>query len=202
VAIVVIGRRGAGQLSLGSDTWVAHHEVPGRFVGDVPEGDDPLVHARVECHSGTRCGGDCLMCGHLAAWWRTERGLRIECRFSDHDPIARFMTPVGRVPTIGRERLAAEAAALMAVRGGDHLLVTDGGALAGVVTAADLVGSGDARVEARMSPDVVAIDATATLGEAVAALQALDLSCLPVVSERVVAGLVTREDLRKIGVDL
>jgi CBS domain-containing protein len=202
VAVVVIGRRGAGQLSLGSDALVAHHEVAGRLVGEVPAGEEPLVHARVECHAGTRCGGDCLMCGQLAAWWRVADGLRVECRFSDGDPITRVMTPIAHVPTIGRDRLLAEAAALMATRDVDHLLVTDGRALTGVLAAADLIGPGDALVAARMSRDAVAIDATATLGEAVAVLRALGIGCLPVVSERVVAGWVTRAELQRIGVEL
>ena len=66
------------------------------------------------------------------------------------------------------------------------------------MTAADLARPGTLREV--MSQEVMAIEPSATLGEAAAAMAALGIGCLPVVSERLVAGIVTLGDLRRFGV--
>jgi CBS domain-containing protein len=110
------------------------------------------------------------------------------------------MTPVSRLAIVRAEQPVSEAAELLRARGVKHLLVSDGQALVGVISAADLADrSSKAKVGEQMCRDVIAVDVTATLGEAVAAMRGLDIGCLPVVSERVVAGLLERENLARIG---
>ncbi|HSN33978.1 MAG TPA: CBS domain-containing protein, partial [Ideonella sp.] len=52
---------------------------------------------------------------------------------------------------------------------------------------------------ARMASTVYAVEPTATLGEAAAAMKALSVGCLPVVERDRPVGVVTRGDLRRAG---
>jgi CBS domain-containing protein len=194
MALHVIGRR--GQLSLG----VAHFDVLSHASGQLGQGEDPLLSSHVRCRvAGERLGGDCLTCGHLVAWRADAKGaMEVDCSFCDSDFVTMCMTPASRLVTIDGGRDASEARALLEETGKKRLIVTDHDALAGIVAAVDLGREG--RVSDLMSREVIAIEPTATLGEAAAALRALAIGCLPVVSDRVVAGLLTRGDLRRIGV--
>jgi CBS domain-containing protein len=51
-----------------------------------------------------------------------------------------------------------------------------------------------------MTRDVLAIHPEATLGEAVAAMRAFQIDCLPVVDRDLLVGALTRGDLRRAGV--
>ncbi|MCU1283391.1 MAG: domain containing protein [bacterium] len=83
-----------------------------------------------------------------------------------------------------------------------HLFVVDSGKLVGVLCRCDLYPEPDPHegVAARMASDVYALDPTATLGEAAAAMKSLHVGCLPVVRRDRPVGLVTRGDLRRAGV--
>jgi CBS domain-containing protein len=83
-----------------------------------------------------------------------------------------------------------------------HLFVTNGGRLVGVLCRCDLYPEPDPHdpVAARMSSNVYALPPTATLGEAAAAMSALEVGCLPVVRDDVPVGVITRGDLRRAGV--
>jgi CBS domain-containing protein len=83
-----------------------------------------------------------------------------------------------------------------------RLLVLDGSELVGVVSRRDLAGSGDCPVSQVMGPEVFAIDASAQLGEAAAAFEALNIGCLPVVREGRLVGVLTQGDLRRAGLRL
>ena len=86
-------------------------------------------------------------------------------------------------------------------RGVRHLFVVEGGRLVGVLCRCDLYPEPDAYegVAARMASTVYALDATATLGEAAAAMKALSVGCLPVIERDRLVGVVTRGDLRRAG---
>jgi len=83
-----------------------------------------------------------------------------------------------------------------------HLFVTTGGRLVGVLCRCDLYPEPEPHdaVAARMSSNVYALDPTATLGEAAAAMSTLAVGCLPVVRDDVAVGVITRGDLRRAGV--
>jgi CBS domain-containing protein len=83
-----------------------------------------------------------------------------------------------------------------------HLFVVDHSKLVGVLCRCDLYPEPEEHegVAARMASDVYALDATATLGEAAAAMKSLHVGCLPVMERDRPVGLVTRGDLRRAGV--
>ncbi len=197
MALHLIGRR--GQLSLGVQRFAVRSEALGQLRHG-EEGEDPLIRARVHCQlAGERLGGDCLTCGHLIGWRADSQGkMVVECCFRDSDFVTLCMTPASRLVTIDAGRDVVEARQLLEQHGKKRLLVTAREALVGIVALSDLRREG--RVGEVMSREVIAIEPTATLGEAAAALRALAIGCLPVVSERVVAGLLTRGDLRRLGI--
>src|SRR2546423_2442883 len=83
-----------------------------------------------------------------------------------------------------------------------HLFVVDNSQLVGVLCRCDLYPEPEEHegVAARMASNVYALDATATLGEAAAAMKSLHVGCLPVMQRDRPVGLVTRGDLRRAGV--
>jgi CBS domain-containing protein len=83
-----------------------------------------------------------------------------------------------------------------------HLFVVDHSKLVGVLCRCDLYPEPEEHegVAARMASDVYALDSTATLGEAAAAMKSLHVGCLPVMQHDRPVGLVTRGDLRRAGV--
>lgn len=96
---------------------------------------------------------------------------------------------------------ADERARALGVR---HLFVTDGDELVGVMCRCDLYPEPDPHeaVANRMTSRIYALEPTATLGEAAAAMASLGVGCLPVVQrdrDRPI-GVVTRGDLRRAGV--
>ncbi|HEX9103441.1 MAG TPA: CBS domain-containing protein [Polyangia bacterium] len=95
-------------------------------------------------------------------------------------------------------READDRARTLGVR---HLFVVDGGKLVGVLCRCDLYPEPEAHedVATRMASHVYALDPSATLGEAAAAMKALSVGCLPVVHKDRPVGLVTRGDLRRAG---
>lgn len=104
--------------------------------------------------------------------------------------------------TIAPAATIAEAADIMAAHGVGALVVMDGAHLVGVVTDRDLVVRGlarslpaDARVDAVMSMNVVAIDADADVRDALAAFGHHAVRRLPVVYGREVTGVLSLDDL-------
>ncbi len=83
-----------------------------------------------------------------------------------------------------------------------HMFVVDGGKLVGILCRCDLYPEPEASAEvaSRMASHVYALEPTATLGEAAAAMKELSVGCLPVVQRDRPIGLVTRGDLRRAGV--
>ena len=74
------------------------------------------------------------------------------------------------------------------------------GGLAGVVCGCDLAAADpEEPVCDVMASEVFAIEQSASLGEAAAAMSALDIGCLPVLRGSWLAGILTRGDLERVG---
>lgn len=103
--------------------------------------------------------------------------------------------------TIGAESTLEEAARLMARERLHHLPVIEGGRLAGIVSASDLIGrdapdAGRKRVGDVMQREPAVLSRTSTLQDAAARLASGDFHSLPVVDpEGKVVGIVTSTDL-------
>ena len=96
-------------------------------------------------------------------------------------------------------READERARALGVR---HLFVVERDKLVGVLCRCDLYPepSPHESVAARMASTVYAVEPSATLAEAAAAMKSLAVGCLPVVQRDRPVGVVTRGDLRRAGV--
>jgi len=168
----------------------------------IPDIDERLVCARMTCRRGTYHDGKaCLECSHYRGW-RDGPGLAhitVHCEWSADTPVRERMT---RDPLLIGSELDCDAAdTLMRKAHVRHLIVVDGGRLAGVLCRCDLYApGGNDRVGARMSRDVFTITPDATLGHALAAFARLPVGCLPVVDGDRIVGILTRGDLRRAGV--
>jgi hypothetical protein len=169
----------------------------------IASGDGRLSCAELTCQKGgdAHSGNDCLMCGRFRGWRAGPEGsVVLRCRWSNQDPVWARMTRAQAIVAIP-PTLACDAADALAERSGvRHLLVTDGAELVGVVCRADLAGAGDRPVSDVMATEVFAIDANGTLGDAVSAMAALHIGCLPVMMQSMVVGVITRGDLIHAGV--
>ena len=77
-----------------------------------------------------------------------------------------------------------------------HLVVVDGGRVAGVIAGSDLpAGDDDKPVRAVMTSNVVTIGPDATLRHAAGIMRGRAVGCLPVISEGRLVGIVTTSDL-------
>jgi len=116
-----------------------------------------------------------------------------------NQPIERIMTTPAR--TIGPDSTLEDAARLMARENLHHLPVVEGGRLAGMVSASDLIGrdtpdAGRKRVGDVMQREPVALSRTSTLQDAAVLLSSGSYHSLPVVDpEGQVVGMVTSTDL-------
>jgi hypothetical protein len=183
-----------------------HFEVKATVPAGCPEPEERLICARLSCQKGGRelTGEDCLMCSRFRGWrdGPDARSITISCAWSHHDPVWARMTEGTALLAVAPDatcRDADEAARRADVR---HVLaVNQEDRLVGILCRCDLVGAPpDAPVSAYMSQEIFAIPRNATLEDAVSALAGLRIGCLPVVSDGIVVGIITRGDLRRAGV--
>jgi CBS domain-containing protein len=94
------------------------------------------------------------------------------------------------------------AARRVAVRKGiDHLLVLDGGVLAGIVCKEDLRSDdAGARVADCMSTPVLCVGPDTTVADAAEIMVDQGVSCLPVVVGTSLVGIITRASLARLGI--
>ena len=106
----------------------------------------------------------------------------------------------GWLLAIGPTASVREAAVILARERVSHLLVTEGGELLGILCSCDieLAAQGDTVAHA-MSRRAVTIDAEASPAEALEVMQASGVSCLPVVADGSLRGVVTLHDLVRLG---
>jgi CBS domain-containing protein len=102
--------------------------------------------------------------------------------------------------TLTPDTVVASARRLAFDNGIRHLLVLEGGALAGIVTEEDLrMAARDALVGELMKSPVLCIAPETTLDEAATLMEEHGVSCLPVVEGAQLVGLVTRAGLAALG---
>ena len=162
-----------------------------------------LREADVDCQLGfaPRQGQECFGCPRLVAWepGPTPREVTVICRFRAADPVSSRMTGAAALVSVPSDARCVEADRVAAREGVHRLLVVDDGVIVGIVCRHDLGAALSGRVGSYMQRDVFVIDAEATLGEAAAAMWALDVGCLPVTREHRLVGVVTRGDLVRAG---
>lgn len=192
-----------------ADLWVRPLGFEGisDTVGVVPpglaEGDERLPCARVRCHQHgpERSGRDCLVCDGFRGW--SDAGpsaIAVHCVWSGHDLVAQRMTPVEDMLTVDYDTACGEADERARAAAVHHVVVVREGILVGVTCLCRLDRAHRWRpIGDVVESEVFALDVCATLGEAVAAMSTLGVGCLPVVDHGVVAGVITRGDLRRLG---
>lgn len=193
-----------------ADLWVRPLAFEGisDTIGVVPpglaEGDERLVCARVRCHKHgpERSGRGCLICDGFRGW--SDKGgsqIAVRCVWSGHDSVAQRMTPAEDMLTIGGGTSCGEADERARAAGVHHVVVVREGILVGITCLCRLDRAHRWQpISDVLTRDVLALDVGATLGEAAAAMSTLGIGCLPVLDRGVVAGVLTRGDLRRLGV--
>ena len=111
---------------------------------------------------------------------------------------------MNRYPLIVRaDTLAADAERVAAGRRCHHLLVSQHDDLVGVICVGDLRRAADrASVFELLRDRVVAIGPRVTAERAAAIMAERGIGCLPIVDDGFVAGIVTRDELLRAGVEL
>jgi CBS domain-containing protein len=163
-----------------------------------------FANVHVDCQAGAdaKSGVDCLTCRRFRGWdLHPDHQVTIRCRWSSEDPVTARMTLPAALVTVQATAPAAQADEAARRAGVRHLLVLDGRQLVGVLCRCDLVSTpAHVPVAALMRKDLFALDARETLGVAAAAMRRLAVGALPVVSDFLVLGVITRGDLRRAGV--
>jgi predicted transcriptional regulator len=177
--------------------FAVQSEVPGNW----PEG--PFAIAQVACQKGAppRHGLDCLLCRRYRGWNEPHGQLRVHCEWTDEDPVSARMTLGNALVTVAPDDGVAAADELARRHEIRHLPVVEEGRLLGIVCRCDLVPPSPlGRVGDRMTRDVFVVPPAARLGEALGAMASLRIGCLPVVADGMLLGILTRGDLRRVGV--
>jgi CBS domain-containing protein len=191
-------------IEVGAETLVrfapdARFSAVDQVDGDFADG------VRVHCQPGAppRRLADCLACHRFRGASTALEGITLRCEWNDRDPVSDRMTRAPALVTVASCLEAASAAELARARGVHHLPVVDDGKLVGIACEGDL---GKAQpgetVAQRMRTEVFAIRPMATLGEAATAMQALGIDCLVIVSDGLILGIITGDDLRRSGASL
>jgi hypothetical protein len=161
-----------------------------------------LNAARVCCQVGGALRGvrECQSCPRFVELSDDSIGLRVRCRWSDRDLVRDCMSSAGALVLTSPKTPCSEASALAERHGVRHLLVHDGIWFVGVASAREMKCRGATPVGEIMATEVFALAASATLGEAAAAMVKLGLRMMPVVSRGFLVGVLSHGDLLRIGV--
>jgi len=161
----------------------------------------PIRGGHVACpRRGSISVDECDDC--VASDGRDADGSHQRCRFDSADSVAGWMRPLARAPTASPRELARQALVRAQTHEAHELLVLDDhGVLVGVVCQCDLRRAAHAAtVGESMPPDLFVTDASTSIGEAWAAMDALAISCLPVVSGPLLVGIVGGGEFARAGV--
>lgn len=166
-------------------------------------GGPSLCDALVDCQIGfpRRAGAECLRCPRLSSWepGASDGELTLCCVWLHSDPVSARMTGVAALVAVPPSCGCTEAEGFAAHEGVHRLLVVDDDRLVGIVCRCDLERARCERVADVMKRDVYVIPASASLGEAAAAMRLLDVGCLPVTRDSRLVGVITRGDLIRAG---
>jgi CBS domain-containing protein len=194
MTIHIVGLRPPAELRLKTMTeFISVAER--RAVGD---GND----AQICCQLGgsPRSRAECRECPRFLAWDGDSDELRVRCRWTHRDLVRDCMTYIGALTVTRPDATCDEAEQLRQRSDAHELLVVDGVFLVGIVSECALRDGGPTPVRERMIAEPFAIRATASVGEALAAMALLGVGALPVVSHGYLVGLLTRRNLAEIGV--
>jgi hypothetical protein len=177
-----------------------------RTYGDVDTygaGGPTLCDARIDCQLGVaqRSGVECLSCPRLLSWQAgpTGREITLRCVWLHSDPVGDRMSGVAALVAVASTLSCVEADRVAAREGVHRLLVIEERKLVGIVCRHDLERAPSDRACSAMQREVYVVDASATLGEAAAAMRELDVGCLPVTRDHHLVGIITRGDLVRSG---
>ena len=153
------------------------------------------------CLDATRC----LACPKFVNYVpsRDYRQVTIRCLWNDSDAVQGVMTTADRIVSVHPSIGVIEADEIARQRGIRHLVVCEDQEFLGIVCRCDLlppVGSTET-VADRMAACAWTVDSRATLGQVVATMAAKAVGVLPVVEDGLLQGLITRGDLRRLGIE-
>ena len=150
----------------------------------------------------------CTTCRHFVAFIPARDGspARVRCVFLDTDSVESVMTPDASLVTIDGEAPLDAAATIAKLARVGQIPVTDGDEIVGLARTYELVRDAAAhpraRVATRAQRPIPVVPSTASLGEVASVLRRFELSCVLVVDGDEATGIVTRNDLRTIGVPM
>lgn len=180
-------------------------EVGAVVGGGARRGPALLGAARLSCQKGgtPRTAIDCLGCSRFVNYVPRpeERRVVIRCLWSTADVVNEVMTVAGFLHAVTSMTKVRQAEALARHAGVRHLIVVDDGALAGVICRCDLMPDalpGEV-VADHMSYPVWVVSPATTLLDAALIMRELQVGSLLVADGDELRGVVTRGDLRRIG---
>jgi CBS-domain-containing membrane protein len=147
---------------------------------------------------------DCEACPRFHRWEvdHDTGEVQVRCRWPAFSPVSTRMTRTSALVTVTPQTPCAQAAQIARMHGVHHLPVLSAGHLVGLICLCDLFPRAEATelVADRMSGEILAVDHGATLAEVAATMRMFKVGALPVIADGILTGLITRTDLRRVGV--
>jgi len=165
-----------------------------------------MAACSVPCRRGRPAlsGAYCLSCPRLVNFVPRDGGMWIRCLWRDDDPVVDVMAPVEAYTTVDHAASVTRAHELARNVDAEHLLITDGDLLVGVVRVTDLEAPGPdgETVRSRIQSWPWVVEVSAGLAQVIELMARRGVSCVPVVGrDRKVHGIITRTDLTDLGID-
>jgi CBS domain-containing protein len=208
MAIRVLGRTRALVTEGAGDRFVGVREVSVPLAQDLwaDQKDDVelLSGMALSCQRGgvLRSGIHCLGCERFVHCTASDDGDRavVHCFWDHTDLVSELMTRASVLVTVPRDARIEEAIDQLDSHAIRHLPVLSRGDMVGIVSATDLdrAQPGE-RVHQHMQRAVWIIPPEATLADAAALMRREGIGSLPVVTQGVLVGIITRGDLRRAG---
>jgi hypothetical protein len=180
-------------------------KVSGALFGGGRLDDDRFAGARVDCQRGAaaRPGCVCLDCPRLMAYSSGARDgeVIVHCLWTQHDRVGDRMTCAEALVQVSPETPCALAREIAERASVHRLLVARDDVLVGIACHCDLEAGANAELPVGevMATEIFAVTPSTTLGEAAAAMSALNVGALPVMRGTELVGVITRGDLERAG---
>lgn len=164
-----------------------------------------LLHAtRITCRKtgATGSASRCIDCERFVNYRpsRDHQYVTIRCRWDGSDPVALLMRPIGAVVTAPPDCSVGEAVSLASDYNLRHLLVVDNELVCGIVDLKYIDQSnGERSITGVMSRRMWITFADATLADVARLFEESGVEVLPVVEDNRLVGLITRDDLKDVG---
>ncbi len=173
------------------------------ILGGPHGGRDAIRHALVECHPCEIKDGEvCATCSHLlnAVPARDGRSVLVRCVFFESDRVETLMTRAEDVVTVDAQEKISVAATTFLDHPVKQLVVTSEGLAIGLLHARDLAVDGDDLVAQHAQVPLPVVPRTLPLGAMARALREQPLELVGVVDRDELVGVITRGDLRRVGI--